>query len=398
MSVPVVRGGVAVVVAVALLSGCPSDSSPPDPSPPGATPQQTPAGRGGGSDPAARLLPACPPGPSSTRPTSAAEINRGVAQGGLPRWQAADIGASARLSDGRIVWLFGDTVRTDSFDPRIVANSLLVSSRGCVSQLVPPDQGPVVPDGADGTVRWPMSVAVGRSGGSDVVVVLCSRIDRGDSGAFGFTYLGSSAAVFTVEPNGVPELQKVVRLTPTSRDPQQINWGSASVLHEDWFYVYGTRLTGRAGDVGRELHVARAPADAPGDRRRWQFWDGNRWQPDHRRAAVVLPSAGGVSQTLSVDVVDGTFVAVSKGGGDLGDFVYEWRSPTASGPWTGYQEVSAPSGFDTGRLQYAPLAHPEVPLRSGHLLVSVSRNTTDLKSLVRDPTIGRPRFVEVTRG
>ena len=79
MFVPVVRGGVAVALAVALLSGCPSDSSAPAPSPPGADPQPTPAGRDGRADPAARLLPACPPGPSSTRPTSAAEINRGIA-------------------------------------------------------------------------------------------------------------------------------------------------------------------------------------------------------------------------------------------------------------------------------------------------------------------------------
>jgi hypothetical protein len=49
----------------------------------------------------------------------------------------------------------------------------------------------------------------------------------------------------------------------------------------------------------------------------------------------------------------------------------------------------------TGVLQYAPLAHPEVALASGKLLVSISRNTTDLARLVRDPHIGRPVFVEI---
>jgi hypothetical protein len=387
-----VRLAAVALTTTVLVGGCTSDDDPPR-----ETPTKDAAGGEGAKHTSAQLEPDCPPGPSTTSVTSAGRINKGISRGGLPRWQAGDIGASARLSDGRIVWLFGDTVRTASYDPRIVANSMLVSSRGCVSQLVPPDQGPVIPDAADGTVRWPMSVAVGRSGGTDVLVVLCSRIDRGDSGAFGFTYLGSSAAVFSVAPNGVPELHKVVRLTPTSRDPQQVNWGAASVLHEDWFYVYGTRLTGRPGDVGRELHVARVPTDAPGERHRWQFWDGGRWQPDHGRSAVVLPSRDGVSQTLSVDVVGGSFVAVSKGGGDLGDFVYEWRSPTPWGPWTGHQEIAAPAGFDTGKLQYAPLAHPEVALRSGKLLVSVSRNTTDLQRLVSHPEIGRPRFVEVAR-
>lgn len=394
MSERVLRAVVAAIAAVVLAGGCTSDEDAAS----DEVPERTSTSHEGGAKPEARLAPECPPGPSSTRPTSADRLNQGISQGGLPAWQAGDIGASARLSDGRIVWVFGDTLRTERFDPRIVANSMLLSSRGCISQLMPPDEGPVIPDGADGTVRWPMSVAVHRSGDTDVVVVLCSRIDRGDGGSFDFSYVGSSAAVFTVEPNGIPELQKVVRITPTSRDPQQVNWGAAAMVEGSWFYVYGTRLTGRPGDVGRELHVGRAPLASPGDRGTWQFWDGGAWQHDPDRAAVVLPSAEGVSQTLSVDAVGDQFTAVSKQGGDLGGFIYEWRSPTPHGPWEGHQELPAPAGFDTGELQYAPLAHPEISLRSGKLLVSVSRNTTDLQQLVSDPEIGRPRFVEVSRG
>jgi hypothetical protein len=392
-----VRAAAGVAMTVTLLSACTSDRAPADPAPSKRESPGTSSQRASDKEPAAELVPDCPPGAPTPRPTSADEINEGVARGGLPGWQAADIGASARLADGRIVWLFGDTVRTERFDPRIVANSMLLSSRGCVSQLMPADEGPVVPDAADGTVHWPMSVAVGRADGSDVVVVLCSRIDRGDTGAFGFTYLGSSAAVFTVGADDAPVLQKVVRLTRSSRDPQQVNWGAASMVQGSWFYVYGTRLTGRPGDVGRELHVARAPLASPGDRERWQFWDGARWQTDHTRAAVILPSEEGVSQTLSVDAVGGRFVAVSKRGGDLGDFIYEWRSPTPWGPWEAHQELPAPAGYDTDELEYAPLAHPEIRLRSGKLLVSVSRNTTDLQRLLARPQIGRPRFVEVAR-
>ena len=100
------------------------------------------------------------------------------------------------LSDGRIVWFFGDTVR-----PRAAARR---SSRTrCWSRRARAspsssmhETGPVIPDARAGVVRWPMSVAVSRKDGRDSVIVLCSRIDRGDSGAFGFTFLGTSAAVF----------------------------------------------------------------------------------------------------------------------------------------------------------------------------------------------------------
>jgi hypothetical protein len=102
-----------------------------------------------------------------------------------------------------------------------------------------------------------------------------------------------------------------------------------------------------------------------------------------------------VSQTLSVDRVGDRFVAVSKRDGDIGDFVYVWVSGTPVGPWVPREAVPAPAGFDTGRLLYAPLGHPEVRLASGRLLVSISRNTTDLAALLADPEIGTPLFVEV---
>jgi hypothetical protein len=275
---------------------------------------------------------------------------------------------------------------------------MLVSSAGCISQLTTPSHGPVIPDVGPDVVRWPMSVAVvGRSDGADLVVVLCSRIDRGDDGPFGFTFLGTSAAVFTVRDGEPPVLTRVRDITHDSRDPQQVNWGSASTVSGSWFYVYGTRVTGRPGETGRELYVARAPVSSPGTRENWRFWDGGRWQPDRRRAAAVLPATDGVSQTLSVATVGRTFVAVSKQGGDLGSFVYEWTAQQPWGPWSEHRELSAPSGFDTGHLQYAPLAHPEVRLRSGRLLVSISRNTTDLQRLADDPSLGRPLFAEVDR-
>ena len=44
-----------------------------------------------------------------------------------------------------------------------------------------------------------------------------------------------------------------------------------------------------------------------------------------------------------------------------------------------------------------PLAHPEVRLTSGRLLVTVSRNTTSLDQLVAHPEIGRPLFAEIDR-
>ncbi|RYP82630.1 DUF4185 domain-containing protein [Nocardioides guangzhouensis] len=370
----------AVVLLPAGLAGC-SDHLPEPAEPPAA--------------PVFRLEPDCPTPPPGRRSVSAAQLNQLGESLDLRYWQAADIGASARLHDGRLVWLFGDTVRKKGVVPGIVGNSMLVSSGRCVAQLVDDAHGPVVPDADRDTVRWPMSVAVARHGDHDVIAVLCSRTRRGSGGTMDFTFLGTTAAVFRVEDGGVPQVEKVFDLTPDSTDPDQVNWGAAAVVHGGWIYVFGTRLTGQQGVFGRELYVARTPVANPADRSGWEFRSAGGWQKDHRRAVAVLPAAGGVSQTLSVDVLDGTYVAVSKRDGDLGDFVYTWTAPQPWGPWTPRKALSAPAGFDTGDLQYAPLAHPEVPLTSGKLLVTISRNTTDGKRLLEDPELGRPKFAEI---
>ena len=275
---------------------------------------------------------------------SAKAANALFASQNLPASDAADIGASTLLSDGRVVWMFGDTLRTGQ-TPGVVANSMLVSGGHCASQLMPAKDGPVIPDVGPHTVYWPMSALSWADGDRDRLVVLCSRIRRGTSGdGLDFTFLGTSAAMFGVPPSGVPHLQTVVEVTPDNPDPEQVNWGAASFHDGRWIYVYGTRFTGEAQVFGRELYVARVPLASLAKRSTWRFWDGTRWQPKPSRAVAVLGAQGGVSQTLSVDELgDGEYVAVSKRDGDLGDFVYYWLAPSPVGPWTPHQGVPAPT-------------------------------------------------------
>lgn len=352
-----------------------------------------------------RLSKTCPKS-DTMFPVSADIVNKVVASTHLPAWRAADIGASAKLSDNRLAWVFGDTVRDQAHDPSIVANSILISSGLCITQVLPKDDGPVIPDVSDKVVHWPMSVArvdprkVDMPGADqstgDLLVVLAGRIRRGDQNAFDFTYLGSSAAIFTVQPGRAPQLLGIQRITPDSTSPTQINWGSASFVEGQWAYVYGSRTTGEKHTYGRELYVARLPVAQALDRTKWRFWDGSSWQADRSKAKAVLPASEGVSQTLSVSRTHGRYVIVSKKGGDLGDFVYTWSSATPVGPWKGRAGVKAPFGLDQGDLKYAPLGHPEIPMQSGKLLVSVSRNTTDLNKLLTEPDkVGRPVFAEV---
>jgi hypothetical protein len=345
-----------------------------------------------------RLTPACPPAMPTGKPpvVTVAQLNRIVAGLDLPLWQAGDIGASARLPDDRIVWVFGDTLRADSVTPRIVANSMLVTSGLCTSQVATLGRGPVIPDRADGVVHWPMSVVSLSRPGGDLLVVISARIRRGTTGSFDFTYLGSSATVFEVPAGGAPQLRHQLDITPDTTAPDQVNWGSAMTVSGDWLYVYGTRLPGR-DSFGRALYVARAPVADARDRSTWQFWDGAAWVSEPDRASPILAARGGVSQTLSVDAVGNRFVIVSKRDGDLGNTVYAWSSRSPVGPWTAQRGTRAEFQDPSGQLKYAPLAHPGITLADSRLLISISRNTTDFGRLLRDPTLGRPVFAEIDR-
>ena len=372
-----------VLVGTLALGGCGGSEDDPESAPP-----------------AYRVTPTCPHVDHDLQGLTVDGLNRIVTNAELPAWKAADIGASTQLRDGRMVWVFGDTVRSADFTPRLVANSMLVSDGPCVAQLRTADDGPVIPDVRDGVVHWPMSVAAmpparqyADLGIDEVLVVMAGRIRRGYADSLDFQFLGTSAAVFAFSDGGAPQLLEVMDVTPDSEEADQVNWGAAATVFGRWFYVFGTRNTGQ--DFGRELYVGRAAVSDPADRSRWQFWDGQRWQADLDQSAAVLPAQGGVSQTLSVDRIDGKWVAVSKRDGDLGDFVYVWTAPEPYGPWTPQKGIAAPAGFDTGELKYAPLAHPEVPLADGNLLVSISRNTTDPQQLFADPEVGLPEFAEV---
>jgi hypothetical protein len=349
----------------------------------------------------AKLEPACPPQPSLAT-VSADELNTVMGRLDLPAWQSGDVGASAQLSDGRVFWVFGDTVRSAAFEPRMVSNSVLVTSGTCVSQLITDVPGPVLPETTNRLSQWPMSAVrippttADGEGARDVVVVYSARVQRG-ARAWDFLVRGASAAVFVVGADGVPRLDRMAALTPDDVDPTHIHWGAAATVDGEHVYVFGTASTGESQVFGRELYVSRMPVDSPDDAARADYWDGTRWQPDHSRAAPVLDAEEGVSQMLTVDQMDGRWLAVSKRGGDLADNITVWSSDQPYGPWTA-REVTAMAPAIPGEVRYSPMAHPDVATRSGALLVSVSRNPSELQTLVDLPWLGRPLFGEVWLG
>ena len=344
-----------------------------------------------------RLTATCVP---NRQPTTVAGINAMIADyRKLPGFVGADVGASAPLQGDRSLWVFGDTLRAASFEgQKFVRNSMLLFSPRCVSLVLPPDHGAVIPDRADGVGYWPMSVGVVHYPGYDLVGVSAQRVRQTGAGLFDFVVLGPAVAELKVPVGGDPVLIGVKDVLPDDPSRKRPMWGAAIAVREigrvPWVYLYGTANPEKPLVFGSSLHLARTRISEVTSPSRWQYWDGRRWQDRADRAAVLIPAAGGVSAVLSVFEKDGSWYAVSKRDEVVGTDLVVWKAPAPTGPFVA-SPPAARIPSTGGVLRYMPLAHPDLLPRPGHVVVSYSRNVTNIARIGDDPDLYRPRFLEI---
>jgi hypothetical protein len=312
-----------------------------------------------------------------------------------PSFQGADVGASVELTDGRSLFVFADTLRSTPFGGRqLIHNSMLLFDGWCARVVSSDDGGAVIPDRGD-VGYWPMSAVYASP---DVLAVTAQRVRRTDvvaNGVFAFEILGPSIAFFAVPSGDPPRLLGVHDLGPDVADTTRPVWGAATAAADGWLYLYGTARP-PTWPYGFSLHVARTRPAALADQDRWEYWDGSGWRTDPSAAVELIDAWGGVSQTLSVFEEEGRWYAVSKRGEVLGTDLTIWSAPAPTGPFSVASTVAEiPSDAATGTLQYMPLAHPALLPEPGSVVVSYSRNNTDLGVVLDDPRLYRPRFLRV---
>lgn len=349
----------------------------------------------GAQGPPSRLSLSCIP---YAQPDDVAGLNKLIGQyRGIPGFVGADVGADVLLQDGRRLWVFGDTLRPANFrGQRAVRNSMLMFSPGCATVVMPRDRGAVVPDRADGVGYWPMDLGAVRRTGHDLVGVSLQRVRTTGGGLFDFEVLGPAIALFEIPRGEAPELLSVRDLGPDDADLERPMWGAAVETVADTVYIYGTSRPADRSTFGHALSVARAPLTEVADQDTWRYWDGQRWQPRADRAAALIPAVGGVSQVLSVFRRAGSWYAVSKRDDLLGTDLVIWKAPAPTGPFVPSEPLAQiPSDSADGLLRYMPLAHPDLLPEEGSVVVSYSRNVADLRRLLTQPTLYRPRFLRV---
>jgi hypothetical protein len=285
-------------------------------------------------------------------------------------WTGGDGIYSAPLSDGSILWLFGDTFINRYTSPRMVNNTIAIQ-RGPEVEFFWGD-GPTAffkPPDAKGYF-WPgAAVATDRG-----LVLFLHLVETTGKGAFGFKLTGTYIARVPNPLDPPREWRVSYERLPWFQEGRF--YGVAALVEGGRVHVYGV-------DKGA-LTLARMDP--------WEFLEESGWSKEPKSPKVLLR---GAATEGSVSKVGGKYVYVSSGP-FLSPTIQIRTASAPEGPWSAPVEVykCAEPTWDKSYFCYAAKAHPELA-KGDELVITYACNGGDLGKVIRDRRIYRPRFVRV---
>ena len=328
-------------------------------------------------------------------------------------WWGADAAYFIPLPDGRIVWVFGDTLYgkervVKNKIPRMVRNSIAISTCDADGNW----NVEYVMRGAD--TGQPQDFFQARDGsywywaldgffhGEDLwVTLLCIREAAApadpDSEVFTFETCGTDLA--KLSNLDAPPEEWPVKYFPLVPDGTRAHPSATAVVEGDYAYIFGVYEEG-----GRPMVLARIPLDgleAPADNLEYLASD-DTWKPgfDPTRAKHVMER--GVTE-MSVRYHPGLkkWIALLGAPEFPSDKVLFRTAPRLTGPWTEGKVVyqfpdmqrTAPA-YDKDTFCYAVKEHPEFR-KPGEILITYVCNTFTVAKIVDNLTIYFPRPVRL---
>lgn len=314
-----------------------------------------------------------------------------------PGWIGGDSTYSARLPDGRLAFVFSDTLigtadqngkSTLTGMPR---NSMLV---GSLEKLVPAYSGnyqapkSLIPEPAKDKWFWAFATYV--ENGRQLVFV--NEFDA--SNMFGH-FTGTNAIAVMNVPEG--ELPQFSHLVPLPKDAKTA-WGRAIVPDGNFVFVYGTNHDAASGAF-HGMKIARIPKGKMVSVEAWQYWDGADWVSNSQNA-IVVKTFNELDGVMKQPVRMGNgYMAVSIPFGVFDDTVLQLSfACNPQGPWSKPEtihtlpEITGPNAYKN-EIAYLPTMHPELGDERS-IIVSYNINTTDgFAAYKKNIHIYQPRFL-----
>ena len=336
---------------------------------------------------------------STPPPTTAAgyqDLLRGSVNGKLYH---GDLGKSVALPNGKILWVFGDTLIGTSGATKLtvgIHNSGLLTENGCISAVT----GPLDANGNETTWVTPNATtdvpnlddyywaSTPFMDGSTLRMFLSHMYND----AYGFHNIGVDLASFDVS-SGTPVLQSVVQTPGSANGNTAPSWG-ASVLRNGYYtYIFGTVYTNTPWVWGNDYYLARVQNGRITNQSRWRYWNGSSWVSNQSAAAKVIDGTAGVGPGATVyRKSNGQYVIITKKFDMIGSDIVAFTASNLTGPWTEVTPslMTIPAlnpPMSSSDYTYMGLGHPEITLGSGNLLVNWSVGSSDF-SAFGDPQAG----------
>jgi hypothetical protein len=340
-------------------------------------------------------LPAAP-AVAAAAPSTAAGFTALFAAKNDWTWSGGDQVTTFRAANGLTYWSFGDTVIgeqdpvTGGYRPgwRMLSNTILVQ-RGDVMSATTWEAA--VPDPGNGDRYWTQGMF--QAGGH--LYVQSQRVRNVDNT---FELRGVDLAKFAFNADGTLAFRGMIATPSTGAllgdSAATAQYSSDAVVSGSYVYVFGFSNERNDGFAPHRSYVARVPVGSVESAAAWRFRNAaGQWVSDRAQAAPILHA-----QISSVRLIGGRWALAYKPWNGWGDKVFVETRSTPWGAPTGTVTIDSPAGTTPAGIPYqtySPQLHPEQPLTSGKLLVSIAWNATDFGDLPRDADLYKPRFHEV---
>jgi hypothetical protein len=289
-------------------------------------------------------------------------------------WTAGDGALSVPLSDGQVLWLFGDS-HIDDFDPKTQTMPCLFQVRnvGLLQNTNDFKDARTMIGSGPGSRTWFKNSTnanewfwpvCGFQQGKFVYVYLAALEKTGKGGMWGFK--AQSHDYFA--RIGCPELMEISYLPLPGFNG--ITFGQGFVKEGEGVYAFGIKGRGTGSDV----FVARFKAVHP--ETDWNFWDGQQWSADVTNA---VPIAHGASTSVHVCKANDRFLLTTSAFSvacDQGKEIYMASSTRPTGPFSSLKTVYKLDDLYEGHYPffYFAVAHPEFINEKNEILVTYSIN------------------------
>jgi hypothetical protein len=323
-------------------------------------------------------------------------------------WTGGDGDYSIPLSQGRTLWLYGDSFLGEVKENKRLEDYKLLNNTISIQEGINPTDAKVsffsgktesgesaafvTPSDEKGWL-WPYSGIRTDKG----LFLFLIQIKRDETEQLGFKTTSTSIARIS-NPDDPPDRWKVSQeKIPFGKLGQgnDLFFGSTVMKHGEDLYVYGIREKKENGVIDKQMIVARVTGADPEDFSKWQFYGDGKWHSDYEKAEGLC---GNFANEFSVSYNRelNKFVTIYTENGCSGNIGMR-TADKPEGPWSKPSTIyQCPEvGWHKNILIYAAKGHQELSEKPNELVTSYVTNSLDFKDLIEDQRHYWPQFLKI---